>query len=143
MNYCIIQTMFIIAQPSRSKPLDSLKEMWISRNQNSYFNQVDRFDLSAQRGIETDNANDSLTLLLKMHNEDFTKISYLMSKHDLVMYHGRKKALKQPTIEIMYLLRFTTIDSTKIENRGFFKKTSVDLGLIGLFGNLGVGVSRG
>ena len=68
--------------------------MWISRNQNSYFNYVDRFDLSAQRGIETDNANDSLTLLLKMHNEDFTKISYLMSKHDLVMYHGRKKELK-------------------------------------------------
>ena len=68
--------------------------MWISRNQNSYFNYVDRFDLSAQRGIETDNANHSLTLLLKMHNEDFTKISYLMSKHDLVIYHGRKKALK-------------------------------------------------
>ena len=39
--------------------------------------------------------------------------------------------------------RFTTVDSSKIENRDFFQKTSADFGLIGHFGYLRVGVSRG
>ena len=39
--------------------------------------------------------------------------------------------------------RFTTVDSSKIENRDFFQKTSADFAPIGHFGYLGVGGCRG
>ena len=43
----------------------------------------------------------------------------------------------------MSLLRASTVASTKIENRDYFKKTPTKIGLIGLFGTLAVGEGQG
>ena len=46
-------------------------------------------------------------------------------------------------MSLLRAIRAITVGTTKIENRDYFKKTPTKIGLIGIFGTMGVGNGQG
>ena len=92
------------------------------------------------------NHRQSYVLRLLMTNSSFFS-NFIMRLHipDVPTCFGNDSWSKESSkIVLKYiLLRYTTVGTTKIENRDYFKKTSTKIGQIGLCGTLGVGNGQG